>query len=98
MHNLRPLWLRYLVTIALAPQPSIECEVSSFEQNCGDPAVYLTGIGDNGTLLCIHRDPAQLNLLQENGYELVTATNGPEGDQSALPIVILLLSSQGKQR
>lgn len=33
----------------------------------------------NGTLLCIHRDPAQLNLLQENGYELVTATNGPDG-------------------
>jgi len=30
-------------------------------------------------LLCIHRDPAQLSLLQENGYELVTATNGSEG-------------------
>jgi DNA-binding response OmpR family regulator len=30
----------------------------------------------NSTLLCIHRDPAQLRLLQENGYELVTATNG----------------------
>jgi len=30
------------------------------------------------TLLCIHRDPAQLSLLQENGYELVTATNGSE--------------------
>ena len=33
----------------------------------------------NSTLLCIHRDPAQLKLLQENGYELVTATNGSEG-------------------
>jgi len=33
----------------------------------------------NGTLLCIHRDPAQLNLLEENGYELITATNGHEG-------------------
>jgi CheY-like chemotaxis protein len=33
----------------------------------------------NSTLLCIHRDPAQLTLLQENGYELVTATNGSEG-------------------
>jgi DNA-binding response OmpR family regulator len=31
------------------------------------------------TLLCIHRDPAQLGLLQENGYELLTATNGHEG-------------------
>src|ERR1700733_6304729 len=33
----------------------------------------------NGTLLCIHRDPAQLSLLQESGYELVTATTGHEG-------------------
>jgi DNA-binding response OmpR family regulator len=33
----------------------------------------------NGTLLCIHRDPAQLNVLQENGYEMVTATNGHAG-------------------
>jgi DNA-binding response OmpR family regulator len=33
----------------------------------------------NSTLLCIHRDPAQLSLLQENGYELVTATNGCDG-------------------
>jgi DNA-binding response OmpR family regulator len=33
----------------------------------------------NNTLLCIHRDPAELSLLQENGYELVTATNGRDG-------------------
>jgi CheY-like chemotaxis protein len=32
-----------------------------------------------GTLLCIHRDPAQLSIFRENGYELVTATNGHEG-------------------
>ena len=31
------------------------------------------------TLLCIHRNPAQLSLLRENGYELITATNGSEG-------------------
>jgi DNA-binding response OmpR family regulator len=30
----------------------------------------------NNTLLCVHRDPVQLRLLQEHGYELVTATNG----------------------
>ena len=30
-------------------------------------------------LLCIHRDPAQLTLLQENGYELVTAGNARDG-------------------
>jgi DNA-binding response OmpR family regulator len=33
----------------------------------------------NSTILCIHREPAQLRLLQENGYELLTATNGHEG-------------------
>jgi DNA-binding response OmpR family regulator len=43
------------------------------------PCVYLSDMADNGTLLCIHRDPAQLSVLQENGYELVTATNGSEG-------------------
>jgi len=33
----------------------------------------------NPTLLCIHRDPAQLRVLQENGYDLLTAANGHEG-------------------
>lgn len=33
----------------------------------------------NSTLLCIHRDPAQLSLLRKNGYELATATNGADG-------------------
>lgn len=32
----------------------------------------------NNRLLCVHRDPGQLSLLQENGYELVTASNGSE--------------------
>jgi len=31
------------------------------------------------TLLCIHRDPGQLNLLKENGYGVITATNGSDG-------------------
>ena len=31
------------------------------------------------TVLCIHRDPAQLNLLREKGYGMVTATNGSDG-------------------
>jgi two-component system alkaline phosphatase synthesis response regulator PhoP len=35
----------------------------------------------NSTLLCIHRNPDQLSLLKENGYELVTAANGHEGLQ-----------------
>jgi DNA-binding response OmpR family regulator len=33
----------------------------------------------NTTLLCIHRDPTQLSVLEEHGYELVTAANGHEG-------------------
>ena len=32
----------------------------------------------NSTVLCIHRDPSQLGLLQENGYELAIATNGSD--------------------
>lgn len=43
------------------------------------PRIYLTAMATNSTLLCIHRDPSQLTLLRENGYELVTATNGSEG-------------------
>ena len=31
------------------------------------------------TLLCIHRDPAQLGLLERNGFNLVIATNGHDG-------------------
>jgi DNA-binding response OmpR family regulator len=33
----------------------------------------------NSTLLCIHRDPAQLSSLQASGYDLLTATNGHDG-------------------
>jgi response regulator RpfG family c-di-GMP phosphodiesterase len=36
-------------------------------------------MASNGTLLCIHREPTQLSLLKENGYDLVTATNGRDG-------------------
>ena len=36
-------------------------------------------MSSNSTLLCIHRNPADLGLLQENGYKLLTATNGHEG-------------------
>ena len=35
----------------------------------------------NHTLLCIHRDPAQLGLLKENGYELVTVGSGSDALQ-----------------
>jgi DNA-binding response OmpR family regulator len=33
----------------------------------------------NKTLLCIHRELTKLNLLQENGYDLITATTGCDG-------------------
>jgi DNA-binding response OmpR family regulator len=45
----------------------------------GSPPIYLAVMATRSTLLCIHRDPAQLSLLQEHGYELVTAANGHEG-------------------
>ena len=45
----------------------------------GPPRLYLSVMASNSTVLCIHRDPSQLALLQENGYELVTAANGSEG-------------------
>ena len=41
--------------------------------------IYLTRMAIQNTLLCIHREPAQLSLLQESGYKLLTATNGSEG-------------------
>jgi CheY-like chemotaxis protein len=48
------------------------------------------------TLLCIHRDPAHLNLLQEHGYELLTATNGHEGLQLFMsqPVDAIVLDYQ----
>jgi DNA-binding response OmpR family regulator len=39
----------------------------------------MSSMATNTTLLCIHRDPAELSLLKENGYELATATNGSDG-------------------
>jgi CheY-like chemotaxis protein len=50
----------------------------------------------NSTLLCIHRDPDQLSLLQEHGYELVTATNGREGLQIFMsqPVDAIVLDYQ----
>jgi CheY-like chemotaxis protein len=35
-------------------------------------------MGNNSNLLCIHRDPPQLRLLRDQGYELTTATSGSE--------------------
>jgi len=48
------------------------------DRTVGALHIYLTVMATN-TLLCIHRDPAQLTLLQENGYELVTASNARDG-------------------
>lgn len=36
-------------------------------------------MANNSTVLCIHRDPAQLSLLRDNGYQLAIATNGSDG-------------------
>jgi CheY-like chemotaxis protein len=49
----------------------------------------------NSTLLCIHRDPTQLSLLQEH-YELVTATTAYEGLQLFMsqPVDAIVLDYQ----
>ena len=49
------------------------------DRTVGALHIYLTVMATNSTLLCIHRDPAQLTLLQENGYELIIASNGRDG-------------------
>ena len=36
-------------------------------------------MGAARSLLCIHRDPAQLSLLQEKGFSLLTATHVSQG-------------------
>jgi CheY-like chemotaxis protein len=36
-------------------------------------------MASSSILLCIHRDPTQLSLLTEHGYELATATTGSDG-------------------
>jgi CheY-like chemotaxis protein len=41
--------------------------------------VNLRHMAAHSTLLCIHRDPAQLSLLKKSGYELLTATNARDG-------------------
>jgi CheY-like chemotaxis protein len=53
--------------------------LSKCEQNGGKLACIHKPMGKNSTLLCIHRDPGQLSLLEQNGYELLTATNGADG-------------------
>lgn len=45
----------------------------------GELRIYVAYMSTKSTLLCIHRDPAQLGLLKENGYELVTTSDGPDG-------------------
>src|SRR2546430_1271251 len=53
-------------------------------------------MGTNSTLLCIHRDPAQLSLLAQNGYEVLTATNGADGLRlfMARPVDAIVLDYQ----
>jgi CheY-like chemotaxis protein len=69
-------WARLFESIDChAPAPVL----SNIEQQWYEPVCIYEGMGTNSTLLCIHRDPAQLSLLAQNGYELVTATTGSDG-------------------
>ena len=36
-------------------------------------------MADARSLLCIHRNPAELSMLQEKGFSLITATHGSQG-------------------
>jgi DNA-binding response OmpR family regulator len=53
-------------------------------------------MAENSTLLCIHPDPAQLSLLEQHGYELITATNGSDGLRLFLsrPVDAIVFDSQ----
>ncbi len=53
--------------------------MSNCEQKCRRPTCIPAGMTPTKTVLCIHRDPSQLNLLRDNGYQLITATNGCDG-------------------
>jgi DNA-binding response OmpR family regulator len=41
--------------------------------------LYSNSMATHTTLLCIHRDPGQLNHLKEKGYGLISATTGSRG-------------------
>ena len=53
--------------------------VSNFEQNRWNPACISERYGYKQHSALHPPGPAQLSLLQEHGYELLTATNGHEG-------------------
>jgi CheY-like chemotaxis protein len=54
--------------------------VSNCEQTAPCPFVHTDGrMTAPRSLLCIHRDPAQLGVLREKGFSLITATHGSQG-------------------
>jgi CheY-like chemotaxis protein len=79
-HDAMASTLKRLVTIALS-LVIWEKQCEQFWADLWDCPIYLGWMAATSTLLCIHRDPAQLAMLRENGYELLTATNGSEGLQ-----------------
>ena len=54
--------------------------VSNWETECWNRFRYNhNDMAASQTLLCIYREPGQLNLLREKGYELITTSNGRDG-------------------
>ena len=54
--------------------------MSNLVQTQGIPFAYTSKVmAASSTLLCIHCNPRQLKLLKEQGYGLLTATNGSDG-------------------
>ena len=53
--------------------------MSNFEQTRDKLRLIYQRMATKSTVLCIHRDPRQSTLLKEEGYGVVTASNGCEG-------------------
>jgi len=57
-------------------------EVCNCEQNRkANESTPKAAMATHPVLLCIHRDPERLSVLQKHGYDLLTAANGHEGLQ-----------------
>ena len=65
-------------------RPSSPLGISSLLCNCEQNPAHgastpESDLARSPVLLCIHRDPDRIRVLQENGYELLPAATGEEG-------------------
>jgi DNA-binding response OmpR family regulator len=72
-----------LISFERGSRTTLRC-LASFVSNCEQtrriPFVHTAArMAAATSLLCIHRDPAQLIVLQEKGFSLIPATHGSQG-------------------